>query len=101
MADGDSIMNDLSDDALMGPTDGRVSPVIPQTPRTIARENERSNRRDAFRLRSRGVGRGVARARAGISCFKHLENKVLNPKPDDSPMIKDMKTHMLRKLNSR
>ena len=26
---------------------------------------------------------------------------VLNPKPDDSPMIKEMKTHMLRKLNNR
>ena len=36
-----------------------------------------------------------------LPCFKHLENKVLNPNPADSPLIKDMKTHMLRKLNSR
>ena len=36
-----------------------------------------------------------------LPCFKHLQNKVLNPKPDDSPMIKEMKTHMLRKLNNR
>ena len=36
-----------------------------------------------------------------LPCFKHLEKKVLNPKPDDSQMIKDMKTHMLQKLKNR
>ena len=68
MADGDSIMNDLSDDALMGPRDGRVSPVIPQTPQTKAREKEKTNKRGAVRPRSRGVGI-VARVRAGTSVF--------------------------------
>merc|ERR1712002_895301 len=36
-----------------------------------------------------------------LPCFKHLQKKVLNPKPDDSQMIKEMKTHMLRKLKNR
>merc|ERR1712121_443568 len=33
--------------------------------------------------------------------FQKLENKVLIEKPDDSQMISDMKTHMLKKLKTR
>ena len=36
-----------------------------------------------------------------VPWFKHLQKKVLIEKPDDSQMIKEMKTHMLRKLNNR
>ena len=66
MADADSNMNDSSDDTQMGPEDGCGSPVIAQTPQTIARDQQRSKKRGAVGPRLRGVGR-VARVRAGTS----------------------------------
>ena len=67
MDDIDATLNEeLDNDTQLDPTNGRGSPVFPQTPQTKARENERTRKRGGLPPRKQGVGRS-GRVNAGSS----------------------------------
>ena len=64
MAEAASNVSDSSVDTQRGPEDGSGSPVIAQTPQTIARDQQRNKKRGAVGPRSRGVARRLQLGRS-------------------------------------
>ena len=61
-ASEDSQTDDVQTETHIDDTNGRSSPVLAQTPATIARERERSQSRDGNTRRRRGVGTNRGRS---------------------------------------